>query len=109
MPSSEISEMLFELCVVVFFLHTVAGVVIVSLFEAAINGAVAKIRGEARKDQEAHEKWLFNQLYSMAPGKVLEPEAREEVVEERPATVYSPDADPMSEFTGIRDDWHGKS
>ena len=57
------------------------------------------------KNLQYHQDWLFNQLYSMSPGKVLKPDEIEEKVESMPATVYNPNKDPMSEFTGKKNDW----
>lgn len=56
---------------------------------------------------EKHQKWLFEQLYSVSPGKVLAPDELEPEEVSAPATVYSPTEDPMSEFNGMRDDFHG--
>lgn len=57
------------------------------------------------QEWKAHQEWLFNQLYNMAPGKVLKPDEIMEETETKPATVFSPTEDPMAEFTGERDDW----
>lgn len=54
---------------------------------------------------QAHQDWLFNQLYTMAPGKVLKPDEIEPTEENKPATVYNPSKDPMNEFQGKKNDW----
>ena len=54
---------------------------------------------------QTHQEWLFNQLYSMAPGKVLMPDEIESVTESKPATIIHTSRDPMNEFTGKLDDW----
>jgi hypothetical protein len=51
-----------------------------------------------------HQQWLFNQLYSMAPGKVLKPDEIEEV-KSQPAKVINPNKDPMNEFNGKKTDY----
>lgn len=107
MSMAEFNETAFDLFAAMALLLIIIGMVAVVLIGGIITGAVERIRKGAREDMEAHEAWLFKQLYSMAPGKVLEPDAREEVAQARPATVYSPEKDPMSEFTGGKDDWHG--
>lgn len=52
-----------------------------------------------------HENWLFNQLYSMSPGKVLKPDETEQKVVNQPAKVINPNKDPMNEFNGTKSDW----
>lgn len=54
---------------------------------------------------QLHQDWLFNQLYTMAPGKVLKPDEIEEEVENMPAVVINPNKDPMNEFNGKMNDW----
>lgn len=51
-------------------------------------------------------EWLFNQLYNIAPGKVLKPD--EEVTESKPVhvKVIHKSRDPMREFDGGIDDFH---
>ncbi|MGE3608017.1 MAG: hypothetical protein AB7I27_00415 [Bacteriovoracaceae bacterium] len=58
-----------------------------------------------KKQRYQHENWLFNQLYSMSPGKVLKPDETEEKVTNQPAKVVNPNKDPMNEFNGTKSDW----
>jgi hypothetical protein len=61
-----------------------------------------------REDMREHEMWLFNQLYSMAPGKVLKPDEVDESTDKmksRAAKVYNPNKDPMNEFNGKKTDY----
>lgn len=71
---------------------------------------------EARQARDEHIKnlrelqaWLFDQLYNMAPGKVLKPNETEGDLiifrESKPAVVIHTSRDPMNEFKGKRDDW----
>lgn len=53
--------------------------------------------------QAIFEKWIFESLYSINH-KVVLPEVHEKKTINRPAKVYSPSEDPMSEFTGEMDD-----
>lgn len=53
-----------------------------------------------------HEKWLFDSLYSIN-NKVLLPDDLEKPVEDIPAKVYSPFKDPLNQFKGQKNDWHG--
>jgi hypothetical protein len=54
---------------------------------------------------KSHQDWLFNQLYSMSPGKVLKPDEVEPVSKGKPATVIHTSRDPYNEFNGKMDDW----
>jgi hypothetical protein len=94
-----------------------AVIVVMGFFVALIvlvaGGALTEHLKEIQEEQEAqrkamkaHQDWLFNQLYALGPGKVLAPDEVEEVAQQKPAKVYSPTEDPMSEFTGLKDDWH---
>lgn len=59
-----------------------------------------------KASRASQDQWLFEQLYSMAPGKVLKPdEPIEESEENVPATVIHTSRDPMNEFKGKKDDW----
>lgn len=83
-------------------------VIIVGFFTLSvyvITELMKQIRNEARKDLQAHQDWLFNQLYTMAPGKVLKPDEVEPEESSEPATVYIPAKDPMLEFKGKKSDW----
>lgn len=68
-----------------------------------ING----IKADLLSAQKAQNDWLFNQLYSMAPGKVLRPDEVEEKAVSKPAKIIHTSRDPMNEFSGKLDDWHG--
>ena len=70
--------------------------------------AILKIRQFNRvmnANFEIHQEWLFNQLYTMAPGKILRPDEVEEDSHSESAKVYNPNTDPMSEFRGLKNDW----
>lgn len=60
---------------------------------------------QARDDLQRHQEWLFNQLYSLGPGKVLRPDELEEKVVNLPGKVINPNKDPYAEFKGKKDDW----
>lgn len=79
---------------------------ILDLFKTIL-GEIRASRKLQREDLQMHQEWLFNQLYALGPGKVLRPDEFEPKAEAAPAKVYSPVEDPMSEFTGLKDDWHG--
>lgn len=66
---------------------------------------IRALRKLLKRDLQDHQEWLFHQLYSMAPGKVLKPDEKEEKLESRPAKVIHMNRDPMGEFTGKLDDW----
>lgn len=66
-----------------------------------IQGSDANVK----KALSDHQAWLFDQLYNMAPGKVLKPNETEEESEETPAVVIHTNRDPMNEFKGKKDDW----
>lgn len=57
------------------------------------------------KTLQMHQNWLFNQLYTMAPGKVLRPDEEEDKEESAPAKVIHTSRDPMNEFNGKKSDW----
>lgn len=63
------------------------------------------LRKLLKRDLEKHQEWLFNQLYAMAPGKVLMPEEIEPEEKSLPAVVTHPSRDPMNEFNGKKSDW----
>ena len=50
--------------------------------------------------------WLFKSLYSINH-KVLLPDEAERPIKREKATVYSPEDDPMKEFTSGLDDYFG--
>jgi hypothetical protein len=58
-----------------------------------------------RTEMNVQSNWLFNQLYAMAPGKVLRPDETEEEQAYEPATVYNPNKDPMKLVKGELSDW----
>ena len=63
--------------------------------------------------EKAHQKWLFDALYSInnkvvLPEQVVESIKEKESKEEFKASVYSPTDDPMGQFEGKKDDWYGK-
>lgn len=64
-----------------------------------------KVKKQTRADLQKHQEWLFEQLYSMSPGKVLKPDEIAEEVENKPAIVINKNRDPMNEFNGSKDDW----
>jgi hypothetical protein len=84
-----------------FCTFIVAATVLAQL-DKAVND-IADVKREIR----AHQDWLFEQLYSMAPGKVLKPDEVATEATAKVAYVYSPTKDPMSEFNGMKDDFHG--
>lgn len=57
--------------------------------------------------EKIFEKWMFDSLYSIN-NKVVLPDAHEIKEDDNlKASVYSPEEDPMSEFEGFIDDFHG--
>lgn len=62
-------------------------------------------RNQMRRDLQNHQYWLFNQLYSMSPGKVLKPDELIEETDSGPAEVIHTSRDPMNEFNGRKNDW----
>lgn len=80
--------------------------VIVIAFQAhEIIREIRSLRKLLKKDLQHHQDWLFEQLYSMSPGKVLKPDEIAEEVENKPAIVINKNRDPMNEFNGSKDDW----
>lgn len=67
---------------------------------------IRALRKLLKKDMQSHQDWLFHQLYTMAPGKVLRPDEVETKEEGKKAVVINRNRDPMNEFTGKKDDWH---
>lgn len=65
-----------------------------------------KARKEYIENLAKLQDWLFNQLYTIAPGKVLRPDEIEPKEESKKAVVINRNRDPMNEFTGKKDDWH---
>lgn len=72
-----------------------------------IIGEIRAMRKLLKKDMQNHQDWLFNQLYTIAPGKVLRPDEIEPKEESKKAVVINRNRDPMREFDGGLDDWHG--
>lgn len=62
-----------------------------------------KFEREARKWREAHEKWLFNQLYTIDRA-VLRPEEKPKE-ESNKVEIYNWSEDPQREFEGEMDDY----
>jgi len=89
----------------------VALIVFVSLVLVGIVETIKEIRALRKLlkcDLDAHQTWLFNQLYSLWPGRILKPDELEPEVKSEKAIVINRARDPMNEFNGQRDDWHGK-
>lgn len=70
-----------------------------------IIGETRALRRLLRNDLQQHQEWLFNQLYTMAPGKVLKPGEIESTDKSMPAKVINPNKDPYAEFKGKKNDW----
>lgn len=68
-------------------------------------GEIRALRKVLKRDLSQHQEWLFDQLYSMAPGKVLKPDEIEPEEVSKPAVVIHPSRDPMNEFNGKKNDW----
>lgn len=77
----------------------------IALFAVLMNEIIS-LKDFINVQNRKHQKWLFDQLYAIAPGKVLLPDEKEAEAENKPATVYIPENDPYAEFKGIKDDWH---
>lgn len=63
-----------------------------------------EIEDRAIKRHALLEDWLFQSLYSLN-NKVLLPTEADRPLDTKPAKIYSPTDDVMSEFTGDRMDW----
>ena len=63
-------------------------------------------RNEKKRTEhdEIYEKWIFDSLYTINPN-VLLPESHEKVEKIKPATVYCPSKDGMSELNGNDEGW----
>lgn len=98
-----------EFIIIWSFVNILAMMVLIGLLYHAIvcqiDKRVTEMEQRQFNDMEKHQEWLFNQLYAIKPGAVLRPEETEEKIESKPAFVYSPTEDPMSEFTGLKEDW----
>lgn len=70
-----------------------------------IDHKIYMAKHQARMDLEKHQEWLFDQLYSLAPGKVSKPDELQPTETSRPAVVIHTSRDPMNEFNGKKDDW----
>lgn len=70
-----------------------------------VSDKVMNARIAIKKDIRRHQEWLFDQLYSMAPEKVLSPDEEKPEEVSRPAVVVHTSRDPMNEFNGKKDDW----
>jgi hypothetical protein len=95
-----------------FFLFCWAFVAIIQIVVLALlheaTGEIRALRKLMKHDLKKHQEWLFKQLYTMAPGKVLRPDEEAPYTKEsEKAVVINPNRDPMSEFNGLRDDFHG--
>jgi len=62
-----------------------------------------KFEREAREWRETHEKWLFNQLYTIDRA-VLRPEEKPRE-ESNKVTIYNWSEDPQREFEGNLEDY----
>lgn len=78
--------------------------VIVALSHEMIK-EIRTLRKLLKHDIQSQSEWLFNQLYSIAPGKVLRPDEVEEDSASKPAKVINPNKDPMNEFSGKKTDY----
>lgn len=97
-----------EIKIMVMGLLTAFGLVIISWQLGKISAEVNALKKHMGQEIDIQNQWLFKQLYAMAPGKVLAPDEVEEKGEVvAKAEVYSPTKDPMSEFNGKKNDWHG--
>ena len=68
---------------------------------------VRKMRKLYDEKLQKVQDWAFKEIHEINPG-ILEPDSVIEKKEKSiPATVYNPNTDPMGEFKGVRDDWHG--
>lgn len=70
--------------------------------------SIFKVEQRQVEREEKFQQWLFDALYSIN-NKVVLPDSHE--IEEEgdlKASVYSPEEDLMTEFSGGKDDWHGK-
>jgi len=103
--------------VVVFIIFVVLGYLVLASGKILIKmevvyGKVISIE-ENNKERERklnaimdeNNRWLFDALYSI-DSKVVLPNPIIEKVSEIPAEIYSPENDPMSEFSYGIDDWH---
>lgn len=85
------------------FSHNVI-LISVIFFGITIRKAIIESSNQRKKEMKELQDWLFNQLYSIAPGKVLRPEEKESEMP-RKAVVIHHSRDPMNEFNGKKDDW----
>ncbi len=82
------------------------GVVAIMLQNIFIVLLAEKHKREQIEREEKLQQWLFDALYSIN-NKVVLPDSHEIKEDDNlKASVYSPEEDPMSEFEGVRDDWH---
>jgi hypothetical protein len=95
----------FELGMIIFVIAQIIFSAFTALFLGNIGYDLLKTKKDILQKMEAHQEWLFHSLYSI-DSKVKLPEAFEETLENKPAKVYNPTKDPMSEFNGAQDDWH---
>lgn len=85
--------------------NLITGIALAWFIEHKIMTARKKLVEYHEERFTTHQNWLFNQLYSMAPGKVLLPDEFAPDEEEKPAIVINTNRDPMNEFNGKKDDW----
>jgi hypothetical protein len=84
---------------------SITATVIISKIKQELDQKISGLLLIIREDEKIRQEWLFEQLYRQTPGKVLKPDEIENSKKIIPAKVYSPSKDPMSEFSGERDDW----
>jgi hypothetical protein len=69
---------------------------------------IRALRKLLKNDLDAHQKWLFDALYSI-DNKVVLPEPKVEDETREPAKIYSPSQDPINSLKGMKNDWHGSN
>ncbi len=98
------NEILINLYVVAIAIGLLFAIVLSAIFR--LNDMIDELGEAMEKSIALQSEWLFNQLYSIAPGKVLKPDEIEPESSDVVASVYKPSKDGMSEFTGHKEDWH---
>jgi hypothetical protein len=100
----EKSEIIY-LVAVIGLMQLIGGIALAWYLGDKIFDARIMLIHNQNKRFKKHQEWLFEQLYSIAPGKVLKPDEVEPVDQSKPATVTHPSRDPMNEFNGTMEDW----
>lgn len=101
MEKNEIVNLVASIGLMVF----IGAIALIMVISSKIIDIRELVRKDTKKYLEKHQEWLFEQLYSMAPGKVLKPDEGEPKEASKPAVVYNPSKDPMREFNGTMNDW----